>query len=83
MNNSSLFENDSELMCMDNCKISLVESIPIGLTYNNSINHKSTYHTWMELIQSAQSTIEIAALYWTMKRQDVYPDDSAKEVNNF
>ncbi|KAK0080264.1 hypothetical protein PV326_008268, partial [Microctonus aethiopoides] len=79
VNNSSLFENDSELMCMDNCKISLVESIPIGLTYNNSINHKSTYHTWMELIQSAQSTIEIAALYWTMKRQDVYPDDSAKE----
>ncbi|XP_034947047.1 5'-3' exonuclease PLD3-like isoform X2 [Chelonus insularis] len=80
LGNSSLFGNESEFMCMDSCKISLVESIPIGLKYyNNSVVHKSTYSTWIELIESAQSTIEIASLYWTMTRQDVYPDDSARE----
>ncbi|XP_015125172.1 phospholipase D3 isoform X1 [Diachasma alloeum] len=72
--------NDSEFMCMNGCKISLVESIPVGLIYdNNSVVHKSTYLTWMDLINSAESTIEIAALYWTMNREDVYPDDSAKD----
>lgn len=69
---------------MNSCKISLVESIPVGLVYdNNSVVHKSTYLTWMDLINSAESTIEIAALYWTMKREDVYPDDSAKDVSSF
>ncbi|XP_063987276.1 5'-3' exonuclease PLD3-like isoform X3 [Diachasmimorpha longicaudata] len=75
--------NDSEFMCMNSCKISLVESIPIGLVYdNNSVVHKSTYLTWMDLINSAESTIEIAAFYWTMNREDVYPDDSAKDGEN-
>ncbi|XP_048516236.1 5'-3' exonuclease PLD3-like isoform X2 [Athalia rosae] len=78
--NSTNSGNDSGLTCMDSCRINLVESIPIGLIYpNNSVSHVSTYNTWMDLIGSAQSTIEIAALYWTLKREDVYPDDSAKE----
>ncbi|XP_011315372.1 phospholipase D3 isoform X2 [Fopius arisanus] len=73
------WRNESEFMCMSSCKISLVESIPVGMVYdNNSVVHKSTYLTWMDLINSAESTIEIAALYWTMKREDVYPDDSAR-----
>ncbi|XP_046592774.1 5'-3' exonuclease PLD3 isoform X2 [Neodiprion lecontei] len=77
---NSTFGNDPGSTCMDSCKINLVESIPIGLVYaNNSVQHRSTYDSWMELIASAQSSIEIAALYWTMRRQDVYPDDSAKE----
>lgn len=71
---------DTELTCMDSCSISLVESIPIGLNYsNNTISHESTYDSWMNLISMAEHTIEIASLYWTMRRQDVYPDDSAKE----
>lgn len=47
---------------------------------NENVVHNSTYQAWMELVTSAQHTIEIASLYWTMKRADVYPDDSAKEV---
>ncbi|XP_046741298.1 5'-3' exonuclease PLD3-like isoform X2 [Diprion similis] len=77
---NSTFGNDSGATCMDSCKINLVESIPIGMVYpNNSVQHPSTYNSWMELIASAQSSIEIAAMYWTMTRQEVYPDDSAKE----
>nr|XP_050851450.1 5'-3' exonuclease PLD3-like isoform X4 [Vespula vulgaris] len=71
---------DAELTCMDSCSISLVESIPIGLNYsNNTVLHETTYDSWMNLIAMAENTIEIASLYWTMRRQDVYPDDSAKE----
>lgn len=67
------------MACMNDCDISLVESIPINLTYpNNTIIHRSTYTTWLDLIASAQNTVEIASLYWTMNREDVYPDDSAK-----
>ncbi|KAL0100167.1 hypothetical protein PUN28_019537 [Cardiocondyla obscurior] len=69
---------DSE-SCMDHCSISLVESIPAGLNYsNNTAQHETTYDSWMNLIGMAQDTIEIASLYWTMKREDVFPDDSAK-----
>ncbi|XP_077255467.1 5'-3' exonuclease PLD3 isoform X2 [Temnothorax americanus] len=70
---------DSESTCMDYCNISLVESIPVGLNYNNNTpQHETTYDSWMDLIGMAQDTIEIASLYWTMKREDVFPDDSAK-----
>ncbi|KYM89583.1 Phospholipase D3 [Atta colombica] len=70
---------DSESMCMDHCSLSLVESIPVGLNYsNNTVQHESTYDSWMNLIEMAQDTIEIASLYWTMRREDVFPDDSAK-----
>ena len=27
----------------------------------------------------AQERIEIASFYWTLRREDVYPDDSAKQ----
>ncbi|XP_012528482.1 5'-3' exonuclease PLD3 [Monomorium pharaonis] len=70
---------DTESTCMEHCNISLVESIPLGLSYsNNTAQHESTYDSWMELIGMAQNTIEIASLYWTMKGDDVIPDYSAK-----
>jgi len=68
---------------MDHCSISLVETIPINLNYsNNTAQHETTYDSWMDLIGMAQDTIEIASLYWTMNREDVFPDDSAKMVNS-
>lgn len=81
-NNSSQY--GSESMCMNSCKLFLTESIPVGMVYdNNSTIHQSTYSTWMDLIKSAESTIEIASFYWTMDRKDVYPDDSAKFVSHY
>ncbi|XP_070164828.1 5'-3' exonuclease PLD3 [Polyergus mexicanus] len=71
---------DLESTCMDHCSISLVETIPIGLNYsNNTARHKTIYDSWLDLIGMAQETIEIASLYWTMKGEDVLPDNSAKE----
>lgn len=60
------------------CKLSLVESIPEGLIFNESvITHPSTYDTWAELISSSQKSIEIASLYWTLRQSEVYPDPSS------
>lgn len=74
---------DVESTCMDHCNISLVETLPIGLNYtNHTIQYESIYDSWMDLIEMAQETIEIASLYWTMKREDVYPDDSARKASN-
>jgi phospholipase D3/4 len=78
--NATGFGNESEMACMSDCAFSLVESIPVQLAYpNGSVVHRSTYTTWLDLIGAARNTIEIASLYWTMNREDVYPDDSAKE----
>ncbi|XP_065170426.1 5'-3' exonuclease PLD3-like [Atheta coriaria] len=61
------------------CSVKLVESIPEGLIYpNESIRNGRTYDSWMELIDSAEQTIEIASFYWTLRQADVYPDPSSK-----
>ncbi|VVC29658.1 Hypothetical protein CINCED_3A014512 [Cinara cedri] len=70
----------SDSTSMDSCQISLSESMPIGMTYeNNAIVLKSTYQTWMDLIHSAKRTIEIASFYWTLNDQDFPAHDGAQE----
>ncbi|XP_076658422.1 5'-3' exonuclease PLD3 isoform X1 [Halictus rubicundus] len=76
--NSTRFGFDSS--CMDGCNLSFVESIPIGMNYTGDAPFlQSTYDSWAELISLARDRIEIASYYWTLKREDVYPDDSAKQ----
>ncbi|GAB1866559.1 Phospholipase D3 [Camponotus japonicus] len=71
---------DTESTCMDHCSISLVETIPIGMNYNNNTaRHKTIHDSWMDLIGMAQESIEIASLYWTMKREDVVPSDNSAQ----
>ncbi|XP_012270908.1 phospholipase D3 isoform X2 [Orussus abietinus] len=77
--NSTDSNNKLGITCMDSCSISLTESIPLGMAYNVSSTHLSTFDSWMQLIAAARNTVEIASFYWTMNRQDVYPDESAKE----
>lgn len=48
---------------------------------DNAPRHETIHDSWMDLIGMAQDTIEIASLYWTMRREDVFPDDSAKEAS--
>ncbi|GLG97967.1 Phospholipase D3 [Gryllus bimaculatus] len=61
-------------------RISLVESIPEGLQYpSGSASHPSTHQTWLDLIQAAEYSIEIASFYWTLQQGEVYPDPSSKQ----
>lgn len=76
--------NDTDLdfdsSCMEGCNLSFVETLPIGMNYiNNTVFLDNTYDSWIKLISLARQKIEIASFYWTMKREDVYPDDSAKQ----
>ncbi|CAG9856360.1 unnamed protein product [Phyllotreta striolata] len=66
--------------CNNTCEFSLIESIPEGLVYpNDSIIYPSTFDTWLDLISSANKTIDIASLYWTLRRHEVYPDPSSEQ----
>lgn len=47
---------------------------------DDSVSLESTYDSWAKLISLAREKIEIASFYWTLRREDVYPDDSAKQV---
>ncbi|EDS44913.1 phospholipase D3 [Culex quinquefasciatus] len=65
-------------VCLEGCRISLVESIPEGLVYpKGSPSFMSTYDAWKLLIKSAQQKIEIGSFYWSLRREDVYNHSSA------
>ena len=56
--------------------IILAESIPLGLTYPpGSPSHPSIYHTWLDLIEMATESIDIASFYWTLKGTDIHDKD--------
>ncbi|XP_016989323.1 5'-3' exonuclease PLD3 [Drosophila rhopaloa] len=55
----------------DDCDIQLVESIPIGLTYpEGSPTFLSTHEAWLQLLDSAKTSLDIASFYWTLKGED-------------
>ncbi|KAM9318541.1 5'-3' exonuclease PLD3 isoform 2-T2 [Pholidichthys leucotaenia] len=56
--------------CTDPCKIVLVESIPEGMTFNSSAAHVSIFQSWMNLMDEARSSIDIASFYWTLTNKD-------------
>ena len=62
--------------------ISLVESIPENLTYGpGSVIYNSTFSAWKDLIESAQNTIYISSMYWTLRNTETKTDvPSAAEV---
>ncbi|XP_030073670.1 5'-3' exonuclease PLD3 [Microcaecilia unicolor] len=57
--------------CDDPCRWVLVESIPEGMIYNESItSNPSIYQAWLNLIRSANSSMDIASFYWTLTNED-------------
>ncbi|CAH2261660.1 5'-3' exonuclease PLD3-like isoform X2 [Pararge aegeria] len=67
------------LHCSDECRLSLVESIPEGHMYPPNSTHRRTKNAWLDLIDEAQSTIEIASFYWTLRFNEFYPYNSSIE----
>lgn len=63
-------------------RVTIVESIPENLTYSSgSPTQPSTFEAWINLIESANKTIDIVAFYWTLLGSDVgYDDPSDKQV---
>ncbi|XP_019871035.1 5'-3' exonuclease PLD3 isoform X2 [Aethina tumida] len=69
--------NSFKGVCNNTCSISLVETIPQGVEFPDSVIQPSTFDTWLNLINSAKYSIEIASLYWTLRQSEVYPDPSS------
>ncbi len=69
-------------MCHYCFRLTLVESIPENLTYpEGSPSHLSTFEGWMNLLQLANESIDIAALYFTLRGKDIYQDPSDWQVS--
>ncbi|CAG9787668.1 unnamed protein product [Diatraea saccharalis] len=67
------------LHCSDECRLSLVESIPEGHMYPPNMTHISTKNVWLDLIDEAQTSIEIASFYWSLRFNEEYPYNSSIE----
>ncbi|CAG9134872.1 unnamed protein product [Plutella xylostella] len=65
--------------CQHQCRLSLVESIPEGHMYPPNITHIPTKNVWLDLIDEAQSSIEIASFYWSLRYNEEYPYNSSIE----
>lgn len=62
--------------CTDSCNIGIVESIPQNLTYSRSeVVHPSIFSGLLKLVQSAESSLDIASSYWTLRGKDTQTDD--------
>ncbi|XP_063002406.1 5'-3' exonuclease PLD3-like isoform X2 [Elgaria multicarinata webbii] len=62
--------------CSTQCSLVLVESIPASLDYNSLNPHNPTiYQAWMDLLAGANSSVEIAAFYFTLRDSDIHVQD--------
>lgn len=63
-------------------RFSYVETIPVGLEYNDTVNEASTSATWMKLINMSTSSIDIVSFYWSLLPEDTgsYRDESCQPV---
>jgi len=63
--------------CSASCRLNLVESIPEGMDYGNETINPSIFESWLQLIEMAESSIDIAAFYFSLNGVDVVPHPSA------
>lgn len=56
--------------CSSDCRVSLVESIPIGLYPSASAPRESVAQSWLRLLDRANHSADIAAFYVTLRSSD-------------
>lgn len=60
----------------------LVESIPVGLYPSTPSALRSTADSWLSLLDKANSSVHIAAVYLTLRGSDVeFPDSTDSQVS--
>lgn len=65
--------------CSSDCRVRLVESIPEGLYTSGSTPLPSISDAWMSLLDKANSSVDIAAFYFSLRASDMglaEPSDS-------
>lgn len=56
-------------------RIVLVESIPEGLEFNSSTTNPSIFQAWLNLVNEARDSLDIASFYWTLTNKDTHTDE--------
>lgn len=54
----------------EECRGELVETVPIGVVFEEQLNLTATHKAFLNLIDNAQQSIQIASFYWTMLCND-------------
>ncbi|XP_071362822.1 5'-3' exonuclease PLD3 isoform X2 [Trachinotus anak] len=63
--------------CSTDCRVHLVESIPVGLYQFSTFSRRSIADSWLHLLDKANSSVHIAAFYFTLRGNDVEFADSS------
>ncbi|XP_015238879.1 PREDICTED: phospholipase D3-like isoform X1 [Cyprinodon variegatus] len=61
--------------CTSDCRVQLVESIPVGLYPSSPSSRPSIADSWLHLLHKANSSVHIAAFYFTLRDSDVQSSD--------
>ncbi|XP_035525444.1 5'-3' exonuclease PLD3 [Morone saxatilis] len=56
--------------CSTDCRVRLVESIPVGLYPSTPSPRQSIADSWLHLLDKADSSVNIAAFYFTLRGND-------------
>ncbi|XP_029020895.1 5'-3' exonuclease PLD3 isoform X2 [Betta splendens] len=62
--------------CTTDCRVTLVESIPVGLYASSPSPRHSIADSWLRLLHKANSSVHIAAFYFTLRGNDLESTDS-------
>ncbi|XP_045887251.1 5'-3' exonuclease PLD3 isoform X2 [Micropterus dolomieu] len=57
--------------CSTDCRVHLVESIPVGLYQSSPSSRQSIADSWLHLLHKANSSVHIAAFYFTLRGSDL------------
>ncbi|XP_070769888.1 LOW QUALITY PROTEIN: 5'-3' exonuclease PLD3 [Enoplosus armatus] len=63
--------------CSTDCRVHLVESIPVGLYESPPSFRQSIADSWLRLLDKANSSVHIAAFYFTLQGSDLEFADSS------
>ncbi|XP_008288481.1 phospholipase D3 isoform X2 [Stegastes partitus] len=62
--------------CSTDCRVRLVESIPAGL-YQSCPSRQTIANSWLHLLDEANSSVHIAAFYFTLRDRDLQLTESS------
>ncbi|XP_042705540.1 5'-3' exonuclease PLD3-like isoform X4 [Chrysemys picta bellii] len=67
---------EPEEECSPQCSLVLVESIPVGLDYKHfNSRHLPIFQAWMDLLDAANRSVDIAAFYFTLRDSDMQEEE--------
>ncbi|GMT08728.1 hypothetical protein PFISCL1PPCAC_25 [Pristionchus fissidentatus] len=68
-------------ICKDGCSLSLVESIPRGVSFpSGAPSYPSTWEMWKKMIDETNDVLDIAAFYWNLSDDEAHPSSDKGSI---